>query len=149
MRGVRPQMNWLKRIVGRRAKVDHMPSTVPEDRRLTPAETEFIRWMLAHGNDRSREFLWQLDRAMVVGRCGCGCASINLSISGVTHAPKGGMETLCEYRWAAAEGEFEVFAFACGNLLAGIDLWAVWGENPASYLPFTALLKPGPSGNAA
>ena len=142
-------MNWLRKIVGTDVTAEHKPSSVPEDRLLTSAETEFIRWLLIHGNDRSREFLSQVNRARVVGRCGCGCASINLSIDGVTHYPNAGMEILCQYRWAAAEGEFKVFAFACDDLLAGIDLWAAWGEHPASYLPSTSLLKPVPRGNAA
>jgi hypothetical protein len=145
-------MSWLQKITGRNVgsgKPVHRPSTVVEDRPLNPAEAEFIRWLLAHGNDRSRQFLSQVDQARVVSRCGCGCASIDLSIDGVTHYPKVGMEILSEHRWVAVDGEFEVYAYACGNLLAGIDLWAVWGEHPASYLPSTALLKPAPRGNAA
>jgi hypothetical protein len=138
-------MNWLGNMLGRKKKVHSTPSTIPDDRLLTSAEAEFIRWLLAHGNERAREFLPQVDRARVVGRCGCGCASINLSIDGISHYHDAGMETLCEFRWKATEGEYEVFAFACGGLLAGIDLWAVWGEHPASYLPFTSLLTSAPS----
>lgn len=140
-------MNWLGKMFGSKPKRHRRPSTIPEDRLLTNAEAEFIRWLLAHGNERSRQFLPQVDRARVVGRCGCGCASINLSIDGITHYPDAGMETFCVFRWKAIEGEYEVFAFACGDLLAGIDLWAIWGEYPASYLPFTSLLSQVPNGH--
>ena len=138
-------MNWLTRLVGEKKETAHTHSTITEDRALTTAEADFIRWMLSHGNDRSRQFLAQVDQAHVIGRCACGCTSINLAIDGVTHFPQAGMEKLCAFRWKAVEGEFEVFAFACGDLLAGIDLWAVWGQYPASYLPYTALLVPAPS----
>lgn len=140
-------MNWLAKLLGGKNTNNHTPSTTAEDRALSATESEFIGWMLNHGNDRSRQFLAQVDKARVVGRCTCGCASINLAIDGVTHYPQAGMETLCAFRWKAVEGEFEVFAFACDGLLAGIDLWAVWGQHPASYLPATSLLAPAPSDN--
>ena len=144
-------MKWLHNIAGHvaDAKRRRRPSTINEDRPLTAAEAGFICWLLGNGGDRARQFLEQLHRARVVGRCSCGCASINLSIDGNTHYGKTGMEVLCEYRWNAAQGEFGVFAFACGDLLAGIDLWTVWGDHPASYLPATSLLRPDTSPNAA
>ena len=144
-------MQWLQHIAGRvrDAKRHRKPSTITEDRPLTPAEAEFIRWLLDNGSDHARQFLAQLNRARVIDRCSCGCASINLSIDGNTYYGKTGMEVLCEYRWNAAQGEFGVFAFACGDLLAGIDLWTVWGDHPASYLPATSLLRPDTSPNAA
>lgn len=142
---VGPHMNWLKTLTrGTREARKH--STIPENRAITVAEADFIRWMLSHGNERSRRFLPQVDQARVVGRCTCGCTSIDLAIGGVTHYPHAGMETLCAFRWTAVEGEFEVYAFACGDLLAGIDLWTVWGQYPATYLPSTSLLVPAPSG---
>src|SRR5438128_1716201 len=106
-------MNWLTAILGRNKGRDHKRSTIAEDRALTEAEAHFIRWTLAHGNDRSLEFFTQVDRARVFGRCACGCASINLAIDGITHYPRAGMEILCEFRWEAAQGEFECFTFAC------------------------------------
>ncbi len=124
-----------------------MPSqsgTVAEDRALTQSEAEFMRWLLRHGNDRAQSFLPQVEKARVVGRCGCGCASINVSIDGISYyGTKLGMETLCEYQWRSPEGAlFQVFAFACGDLLAGIDLWSVDGQGTASALPPTSFLQP-------
>jgi hypothetical protein len=120
------------------------PSTLPLDRALTAEEFEFVSWLLSNGGERAREFLPQLKSAWVVGKCGCGCASINFSVGGVSHYGKGaGMESLCTYRWQEPNGgEFEVYAFACNNLLAGIDLWAATSYGVAATLPDTSALYP-------
>lgn len=119
------------------------PSTLPISRPLSALEAEFVRWLLANGGERAQQFLPQVDSAWVVGKCSCGCASINFSIGGMSHYGTGaGMEALCTYRWSEpADGEFEVYAFACNNLLAGIDLWAVSAYGVASELPDTARLR--------
>jgi hypothetical protein len=119
------------------------PSTIPEDRALTAEERRFIEWLLSHGNARARSFVPQLSNAWVVGKCSCGCASINLSIGGVSHYGKTGMEPLCEYQWRSPDGAlFGVFAYACKDLLAGTDLWSIDGRETASLLPPVEALEP-------
>lgn len=61
------------------------PSTIQENRALTPAESHFIEWLLRNGGARSEPLVPQLSRAWVTGRCSCDCASINLSIDGMSH----------------------------------------------------------------
>jgi len=118
------------------------PATIPQNRALSEAEHAFAHWLLSHGGARSRELLPQLDAAWVVGKCSCGCASINLSVGGVSHYGVKGMETLCTFRWQSPQGhQFEVFAFACGGLLAGIDLWSVDGQSIPTELPDTQALE--------
>jgi hypothetical protein len=85
----------------------------PENRPLSNTEVNFIRWMLEHGDARARSFLPQIKEAWVIERCVCGCASINLSINGVSYYGQTGMEVLCDYCWYSPAGElFGVFAFA-------------------------------------
>jgi hypothetical protein len=115
---------------------------------MTAQESAFVRWLLEHGDARARAFLPQLDSAWVVGKCSCGCASINFSIGGATFYGKRidglavGMETIVEYEWKSAEGAlFGVFAFACNGLLAGLDVWSQDGQHTASELPATAQLR--------
>ena len=116
-------------------------TNIPENRALTETESNFIRWLLEHGDERARSFLPQLDDAWVTERCSCGCASINLSINGVTYYGKTGMETLGDYCWHSSSGAFfGVFAFACNDLLAGIDLYSLDGQSTASEIPDVSLL---------
>ncbi|MCQ9377334.1 hypothetical protein [Methyloversatilis sp. XJ19-49] len=118
------------------------PTTIPEDRQLTEEERSFLFWLLSEGGDRSRAFLPQLQKAHVVGRCACGCPSINLSVGGVTHYGSTGMDTLCSYRWSSPKGHlFEVFVFACGGLLAGVDLWSIDGQSTPTAIPPTSALQ--------
>ena len=125
-----------------------MPTTVPEDRLMTSQESAFVRWLLIHGDDRAKTFLPQTDRTRVVGRCGCGCASINFAVDGKTFYGKRidgevvGMETLVEYQWTTIDGKrFAVFVFACNGLLAGLDLWSMDGQGIATELPATSVLR--------
>lgn len=118
------------------------PATIPEDRPLTEEERAFLSWLLSEGGDRSRAYLSQLEKAHVIGRCVCGCPSINLSVGGVTHYGSTGMDTLCTYRWSSPQRHlFEVFVFACGGLLAGIDLWSVDGQSTPKTIPSTSILQ--------
>jgi hypothetical protein len=73
-------------------KSHRMESTaaIPDDRPLTDAEASLVRWLLSHGIPRAKDHLSQLDRARVVSRCYCGCASINFAIGGVVPPPADG-----------------------------------------------------------
>jgi hypothetical protein len=53
--------------------------TLPEDRTLSDAEVAVVEWLLHHG-DRSTSFSAlgeAVGKLRVVGRCGCGCASVD------------------------------------------------------------------------
>lgn len=120
-------------------------STIVESRPLTPVEIEFVRWLLEHGGARAQTFLSQLNGASVTSRCGCGCASFDVSISGITHCGEKdvGMETLCDYQWRTSSGALcGAFAFACAGVLAGIELWSIDGQETPSTIPPVSVLEP-------
>jgi hypothetical protein len=56
---------------------------ITERRPLTQAERELAQWMLEHGGPSSAAFLPQVERAAVVSRCPCGCASIDFEVAGM------------------------------------------------------------------
>jgi hypothetical protein len=121
---------------------DHAAS-IPENRPLTQAETGLVKWLLEHGTEAARELVPQLDRARVVSRCSCGCASVDFSIGGKIASPKSGMSVVSDYRWDSPEGYlFGVFAYAREGLLSGIDLWSIDGRATANSLPNTNQLRP-------
>src|SRR5438552_116066 len=122
---------------------NHAAASIPENRPLTEAETGLVKWLLEHGTDAARELLPQVDRARVVSRCSCGCASVDFSIGGKVPSPKSGMSVVSDYRWDSPEGYlFGVFAYTREGLLSGIDLWSIDGRATASSLPDTNQLRP-------
>jgi hypothetical protein len=122
---------------------DHAATSIPEDRPLTQAEVTLVKWLLEHGTDEARALLPQLDRARVVSRCSCGCASVDFSIDSEVASPQSGMSVVSDYRWDSSEGYlFGVFAYAREGLLSGIDLWSIDGRPTASMLPDTNQLRP-------
>jgi hypothetical protein len=121
---------------------------IPENRPLTDAEATLVRWLLEHGNPDAAEFLPQLSKVWVAARCPCGCASIHFAIGGVAPPVGAGMQILSDYiSDADDDGLCGVFVFACGGLLAGIEVWSVDGRTASASLPAIEQLRPlaGPS----
>jgi hypothetical protein len=120
-----------------------MTTAIPEDRPLTVAEAALVRWLLQHGIPQAAGYLPQFDRARVVSRCYCGCASIDFAIDGVEPPAGDGIGILADYEWRAAGGElFGVFVFERGGLLAGLEVWSQDGLAPAAALPEIDQLRP-------
>ena len=106
-----------------------------------------LEWLLSAGDDRARAFLSQVDRARVVSRCGCGCASVDLKVDGVPQSDGSGVEDLVEYYWLGPGGGLcAVFAFASHGRLAGLETYSVDGVETPSELPTAEKLKPQPWG---
>ena len=102
--------------------------TIPEDRPLSPEETDLVRWLLEHGNPQAREFLPQLAEARVVSRCGCGCASVDFAVGVVAPAPGSGLGILADFYYRTAEGHLcGVFVFENCERLAGLEVWSADG----------------------
>ena len=121
------------------------PTTTPnpEDLPLTAREETLVQWLLEHGKPDAAAFLPQLARARVASRCPCGCASINLAIGGSVPPPESTMRILADFRWRNAEGaDSGIFAFARGNLLAGLEVWAMDGQDASRSLPDVEALRP-------
>jgi len=120
----------------------HTATSVPEDRPLSDAEKGLVKWMLEHGTDEGRSLLPQLERARVIARCSCGCASVDFAVGDkVASAP--GMSVVSDYRWDSAEGYlFGIIAFSKEGLLSGIDVWSIDGRATPSKLPNPDQLRP-------
>jgi hypothetical protein len=101
-----------------------------------------VQWLLQHGGRDNSIFLLQLDKAHVVRQCGCGCASIDFSISG-KHPQQHEMTILADYQWQNDAGQlFGAFVFAQDGLLAGLDLWSIDGQAIPTGLPQIERLVP-------
>jgi hypothetical protein len=58
--------------------------TVPEDRSISAAEAAIVAWLLAHGAESPRytPLAGSASSLRVVGRCACGCPSIDFVPAG-------------------------------------------------------------------
>ena len=60
-------------------------TTLPADRELTPEERELILWLISQAPE-TEELKLQIDKARVVGLCGCGCPTVDITVTGVEPA---------------------------------------------------------------
>lgn len=111
------------------------------DRPLSEKEYELTKWLLEHAPSDNRSYLEQLEKAWVVARCPCGCASVNFSINGVVPEISGGMEVLSEYVWGEAEGLCGIFIFAQNGQLSGLEVWSIDGIVSTPGLPDVSELR--------
>lgn len=118
-------------------------SDIPEDRPLTDRESELVRWLLANGKKGAERYLPQVERARVVQRCGCGCASVDFGLDGNKSNLRGGMEVLSDCSWQTSSGNLcGVFVFAREEHLAGLEVWSIDGGETPKDLPPPSELKP-------
>jgi hypothetical protein len=102
--------------------------TIPVERDLTAEERELIRWLLLHGSPGAHNYLAQVDVARVVGRCSCGCPSVDLSVDGIGPDRAAGMVSLSDWLWPTPEGPlFGLVLFATDGRLACLEAWSVDG----------------------
>ena len=125
--------------------VGSMSSDTPasERRPLFPVEQELATWMLTHGNPEAQAFLPHVHRAVVVGGCPCGCASIDFEVTDLP-APSGGLRVLGDYVFGEDMNLAGAFIFERAGVLAGIEVYGLAGEAPRT-LPRPEELRPFPS----
>ncbi len=117
-----------------------MARPIPEKRPLTHAEHELARWILEHGEPRALEFLEQLDRAQVVSRCPCGCASVDFEVAELP-APSGGLKILGDFVFGGESDLAGIFVFERSGVLAGLEVYGL-GEDAPATLPLPSTLRP-------
>ncbi|WP_147439577.1 hypothetical protein [Paraburkholderia sp. BL17N1] len=105
--------------------------TLERNRPLSASEMLLARWMLEHGEPKTREFLEQLAAAEVTpSRCPCGCGSINFQIKGREPAPPGA-HILGNFISGPDTAPAGIFIFESGGLLSGIEVYGLAGDAPA------------------
>jgi hypothetical protein len=103
-------------------------------RPLTEKELKVTRWVIEHGDasqDEKTKYLTQLEDALVVSRCACGCASVNFSIRGIVTPGGTGLQLLGDFRCDGSG----VFVFSRSGLLAGIEIYQLSDTTPRTELP--------------
>jgi hypothetical protein len=111
-------------------------TTVKEDRSLSAHEIEIVTWMLAHAS-RSLEHLASRTRILrVVGRCSCGCPSVDFEVEGQA-LPNG---PLAEARGRTADGtEVGLILWGRPDAVTGLEFYEL--DRPIRSLPAVATLR--------
>ena len=78
--------------------------TISEHRDLTISERQLLEWLLENGSSEASNYRPQLTEVKVVGRCSCGCPSIDLGIGGKDSRTVGPSTILCDARGQSPEG---------------------------------------------
>jgi hypothetical protein len=114
-----------------------------EKRSLSEKEIELVRWLLENGVEGAENYLSQIDQLRVVSKCGCGCASVNFGLDGMTLDSKSGLEVLSNYCWGTGGKNLRgIFIFARDKKLAGLEVWSIDGLVTPSALPKISELRP-------
>jgi hypothetical protein len=114
--------------------------TISVNRPLTSEEYELIRWMLEHGEPEAATFLDQLERARVVGKCPCGCATVDFEIDGLGKAPPG-VHILGDFLFDDESDLCGVFVFSSNGILSGLEVTGYAVDTPRT-LPAPSELRP-------
>ena len=112
---------------------------IPGERDLSEEEYRLTRWILEHSAPEAELLLAQLDRARVVSRCACGCASVDFEVEGEP-ARTGAPYVLGEFLGGEAAERFGIFVFQRGGRLAGVEVYGLAGD-PPSTLPAPEQLR--------
>jgi len=114
-------------------------------RPLTDEERALVKWMLEHGEPGADRYLSQLNEAVVISGCACGCASIHFQIGDAPADYKPGLTVISDYIFQRGEtGHFGVFVFTEENMLSGLEVYGF--EDSPGPLPIIEELMPFESG---
>ena len=93
-------------------------------RALTTEEHDLVKWMLQHGEPGADRYLSQLEQAIVISGCACGCASINFQISDLPANYASGLTVISDYIFQRGEhGHFGAFLFTQDDMLSGLEIY--------------------------
>jgi hypothetical protein len=114
-----------------------------ENRPLTVEEKTLLEWLMEQGSPEAREFTPQLEHARVVGRCGCGCPTIDLGIGASDTRTVGASQILAEFVGTSPEGwQVGVLLHARDGKLSELEIYNLSEHEGAYSLPSISTLTP-------
>jgi len=120
--------------------------TIPENRPLTRQERTLTEWLIANGVPEARSFRAQLDHLRVVGRCSCGCPTVDLAVESSQGSTAGASLILADYIGVTPEGiEVGVILHAREGKLSELEVYSLGKTDTTNRtfdLPAIESLKP-------
>jgi hypothetical protein len=109
------------------------PTAIPDVRPLTTDERRLLEWLLKHGNPQAAAYLKQLPNVSVVARCGCGCPTIDLAVSGRAACLTSPTTILADTGGVSPEGvQVGIIVHGRENLISELEIYSVAGESKFS-----------------
>jgi hypothetical protein len=103
--------------------------SVPETRDLTAKEYELLKLLLENGTSETLHYLSQLQETTVVGRCSCGCPTLDLAVAGKAASLGSPTTLLAEAGGISPEGvHFAITLHAREGLLSELEVYSIYGE---------------------
>ena len=120
-----------------------MPSFIRRERRpLTEEERILLGWLLANGSPEAKPYLSQIANVNVVGKCTCGCPTIDLALGDHGQRKTAPSIILADFVGKAPEGiEVGVILHAREGEISELEVYAIPDWKGPFNLPTVESLK--------
>jgi hypothetical protein len=110
--------------------------SISENRILSLAEKELIKWLISHGTPEARDYVLQIEKLQVVRRCSCGCPTVDF------YASQGASKILADFYGVTPENvEVGVILHARDGRIAELEIYPLYEQEAAFGLPKIDTLK--------
>jgi hypothetical protein len=114
----------------------------PECRPLTEEETKLLEWLLTNGTSDAKQFVSRIADLNVVGKCTCGCPTIDLALGGNEQRKTGPSTILADFVGKTREGvEVGVIVHAREGEISELEVYAIPDWKGPFSLPSVESLK--------
>lgn len=114
----------------------------PERRPLTQEERTLLEWLIANGSADAKGYLPQLADLSVVGRCPCGCPTIDLALGDRYQRKTAPSKILADLVGTTPEGiEVGVILHAREGEISELEVYAIADVKQSFRLPTIESLK--------
>lgn len=118
------------------------PFTQVERRPLTKEERALLEWLIANGEPDAQQYASQLSELKVVGRCTCGCPSLDLAAGVREERTTGPSHVLADFDGITVEGvQVGVILHAREGQVSELEIYAIDDFKGSFNLPIIQSLK--------
>jgi hypothetical protein len=117
---------------------------VREERSLSTEELALVEWLVDHGRSDAGDYKSQISKLRVVGKCGCGCPSVDFAIGATKKI--GGSHIIADGHGKSSEGtEVGVILHVREGEISELEVYSTTGQMPKFDLPVldSIILWPG------
>lgn len=113
-----------------------------ERRRLSKEEQILLEWLIANGSLDAQQYASQIVDIIVVGRCTCGCPSIDLAVEESENRKTGASHLLADFEGKTPEGiDVGVILHAREGKISELEVYAIPEVKGPFSLPSIESLK--------
>ena len=114
----------------------------PERRPLTEEERKLLEWLLTNGSPEAKPYLSQIANVNVVGKCTCGCPTIDLALGDRAQRKTAPSTILADFVGKSPEGvEVGVIVHAREREISELEVYAIPDWKGPFNLPSVESLK--------